>query len=127
MHRRARRSAQPLDVTERMATQPAQMPLADANMFTVMLVQALWGAVSSNFRTVALSLKPQSWKVLFVLEAEDARDREEIHEVVEEFSCLVAGYEPKDIRIETQLLVKSGALPVLPQDEWRVVFLRRES
>jgi hypothetical protein len=105
----------------------APMPLADANMFTVMLVQSLWGAISPNFRTVALSMKPEGWKVLFVLEAEDARDRETIDEVIEDFSCLITGYEPPNLRLENKVLVTAGSLPALDHNQWRVVFLRRES
>lgn len=96
-------------------------------MFTVMLAQSLLGVISPNFRTVALSLKPEIWEVLFVLEKDDARDREEIAEAMDDFSCLIAGFEPHNLRLESRVLINAGPLPAMDHSQWRMVFLRRES
>ena len=71
-------------------------------------------------------MRPECWEVFFVLEAEDARDRETIDEVIEAFSCLVAGYEPRNLRLESKVLVTADSLPAFDHSPWRVVFLRRE-
>lgn len=102
------------------------MPLAEANMFTVMLVQALWGAISSNFRSVSLSMQSLPWVVHFTLEREDKRDRLEIGEVIDEFVSLLEGYAPHGTSVEALVTVSSGPLPMPNHNESRLVFLRRE-
>jgi hypothetical protein len=104
----------------------SQLTLDQANAFTVMLVQATQGAISSNFRLVALSLGERIWTVRIVLEHDDPQDLEEARDIVEEFDALICGYTSADIALEQEILVSSTPLPALAVPPWRVVFRRRE-
>ena len=100
-----------------------ELTLNDRNKILVTLMQALWGAVSPNFRMVAISLEKSPWKLLFVLEKEDAIDREEIEEIKVQFGALfVTGATEYDV----ETVVKADPMP-WPNPLWTVVFRRRES
>lgn len=104
-----------------------RLSLEDANAFTVMLVQALLGAVSANFRCVAISFEKFVWEVQFILEKEDAGDREEIEDVMNEFDGLIAGYAPSGMQLKATIAVSTDSLAVHDPATWRVVFRRREA
>ena len=96
--------------------------LDDSNRGALMLSQAMLGAVSANFRMVALTKNESSWQLKFYLEAESVEDREEIQEVAEEFEALQA----IAIHYEVDIVVTKNEIkwPELPT---RVVFRRREA
>lgn len=92
-----------------------------------MFVQALSGAISPNFRMVAIAFTEPSWQLIFVLENDDAQDREEIEDVLGEFDALTWGVVASPISYQTSVVVDTSALGVLDPAVWRVVFRRRES
>ncbi|MDN3578083.1 hypothetical protein QWZ03_15045 [Chitinimonas viridis] len=93
----------------------------DFSIQVLRLVKALYGAVSPNFRMVMLSSENGRWQLTFVLEREDAEDREEIYDVVDEFEAL----QEKGIGYDLHVLV-SGELLVYPKVPAWVVYRRRE-
>lgn len=95
--------------------------LSEFNLAELNLVQALLGAVSPNFRMVTLSEDDGMWKFVFVLEHEDADDREEILDVVSEFDALQSG----PVEREVVITADSGPLE-WPDPPARVVYRRRE-
>lgn len=103
-----------------------KLDLNDQNKITVMLVQALWGAISPNFRMVALALTEPSWQLLFVLENECTADREEIEDVAGEFDALLLSLNAGSIKFNVKIVVSAEALPILDPSSWRIVFRRRE-
>ena len=56
--------------------------LEGRNFQVLMLVQALVGAISPNFRMVALCLDKEQWVIKFYLETDIEEDIEEIEEVI---------------------------------------------
>lgn len=104
-----------------------KLDLNDKNKVTVMLMQALWGAISPNFRMVALSLAEPVWELLFVLEKENATDREAIDDVVGEFDGLLLGFTDGVVNYQVTAVVSAEQLPLLDPATWRTVFRRRES
>ncbi|WP_213883107.1 hypothetical protein [Pseudomonas mosselii] len=52
------------------------------NYQVLMLVQALVGAISPNFRMVAISLEDGEWVTRFYLEEYDEEDIDEVEEVM---------------------------------------------
>jgi hypothetical protein len=103
-----------------------KLDLNDQNKVTVMLVQSLWGAISPNFRMVALALAEPIWQLLFVLENECAADREEIEDVAGEFDALLLGLNSGSVKFDVRIVVSVEPLPALDPSSWRVVFRRRE-
>lgn len=103
-----------------------KLDLNDQNKITVMLVQALWGAVSPNFRMVALSLSEPTWQLLFVLEDECLADREEIEDVAAEFDALLLGLDVGEVRFDVQIKVSTEPLEPLNPASWRMVYRRKE-
>lgn len=102
-----------------------RLTLDEENMITVMLMQALLGAVSANFRMVSLSLEGPIWKLQLVLESESAEDREEIIDIAGEFDGLLLSLDRKDIKFEVETLVTSDLIE-FPEPPTRVVFRRKE-
>ena len=88
---------------------------------TLRLVQALLGAISENFRMVALSNDGHSWRLIFVLAAECAEDREEIDDVACEFEAL----QEAAIAYKIDVMVNDESL-AWPSAPVRVVYRRRE-
>jgi hypothetical protein len=96
------------------------------NKVTVMLVQSLWGAISPNFRMIAISFSSPVWKLLFLLESDDEKDREEIEDVIGEFDALLLGLDVVVPKYEIEVMVNNSPLPRLDHSVWQVVFGRRE-
>lgn len=92
------------------------------NLQTVALSQALLGAVSPNFRQVALDRRDEEWSLHFVLERDDPIDREEIEDVVTQFEAVQEGPIP----LSVEVAVDAGDL-AWPEAPARTVFRRRES
>jgi hypothetical protein len=91
------------------------------NLMVLSLVQALLGAVSPNMRMVYLGRGESRWRLVFVLERDDAEDREEASDVATEFEALQA----RPIDYELQVIVSSDDLE-WPDPPSRVVYRRRE-
>jgi hypothetical protein len=103
-----------------------RLDLDAQNKVTVMLVQALWGSITPNFRLVALGLAEPVWQLLFILEAESSVDRDEIDEVVGEFDALALGFTESAQGFQATTIISKETLPGLDPASWRVVFRRRE-
>ncbi len=102
-----------------------RLTLDEENMVTVMLMQALLGALSTNFRMVALSLDGPIWKLQFVLQSESTEDLEEIEDIAGEFSGLLLALNRKDLKFEVDTLVSNDRIE-FPEPPARVVFRRKE-
>jgi hypothetical protein len=101
----------------------AKLSVDEENRYEVMLVQALCGVISSNFRMVSISFDQPCWKVTIVLEREDAVDDQEICDFTDEFYALLPN---GDIRINVETVISVATIP-WPTSPVRVVFRRRES
>lgn len=88
---------------------------------TLRLVQALLGAISENFRMVAISCDGNVWHLLFILAEERADDREEIADVGYDFEAL----QDAPIPYEIEVAVTDGTI-AWPDSSVRVVYRRRE-
>ncbi len=95
--------------------------LDEWNFQVLMLVQALVGAISANFRMVALLRDGDEWVLKFYLEENVEEDVEEIEDVV----CQYTAYQGSSLRCRSELIVGSEQLPGL-SDVGRVVYRRRE-
>ncbi len=96
--------------------------LAEWNHQVLMLMQALAGAVSSNFRMVTLGHDGNRWCLRFFIEEDLPQDREEIEDIVSEFEA----FQDQAIAYGFEVYVGTKALPMVQAPE-RVVFRRRES
>lgn len=101
----------------------SEMNVNDQNRMAVMLMQALWGAISPNFRMVALCLSGPIWKIWFVLENDDPDDREEIEDVAADFDAL---QDNGSATFNVEITVTDEPLQ-WPKPPWVVVFRRREN
>lgn len=96
------------------------------NMQVCFLTQAMRGAVTPNWRSVAMSFQDSKVQLHFVLERESTEDREEIQEVYEQFSIFqedarsftLAGF---DIAITTERIAWHDS------EIGRMVYRRKES
>lgn len=88
---------------------------------TLRLVQAMLGAVSPNFRMVAIAHDGHRWKLMFVLEEDRVEDRQEIEDIAVEFEAL----QEKPIAYEVTVSVVTRQIEWPPQSV-RVVYRRRE-
>lgn len=101
----------------------AELPtLEQWNLLTLSLVQAMLGAISPNFRLVAVSNTAGVWQLLFILESESEEDRDEISDIATELEAL----QDAAIRYELEIRVTSEPF-TLPSPPARVVYRRREN
>ena len=107
----------------------SKLTLDEQNKIVAMFVQALLGAISSNFRRVAIGFEGRTWLLSFVLEREDAGDREEIEDVAGEFDGLIGTLDPliQPNALSTEVIVSDGHLEPLDLSRWSIVFRRREN
>jgi hypothetical protein len=96
--------------------------LQEWNFQAVAVMQAMLGMPSPNFRRVTLGHDGTQWLIVFVLEREDAEDREEIEDFIAEWDSLQSRPEPCEVRT----VVEPGPLP---PTGWptRALYLRREA
>ncbi len=102
------------------------LSLNQQNTAVLMLNQALQGAISPNFRRIAISFLEDVWKIEVFLEVDDAIDRDEIEEVVDQFIVYLYDVEPSSPKIETLVQIGNSPLKLLEKQTERVVFQRRE-
>ncbi|MGE8362445.1 hypothetical protein [Pseudomonas sp.] len=101
------------------------MNTQEKNTVVVMLVQALIGAISSNFRMVLVDLEQPVWVIDFILAIESDVDREEIEDVITRFDVYMMDVEiPRaGFRWNVSVIPSHQALPAV---DGRCVFRRRE-
>ena len=102
-----------------MSSQPT---LEEWNFQVLMLIQALVGAISANFRMIALLWDGDEWVLRFYLEESNEEDVEEIEDVV----CQYTAYQGSSLRCRSELIVGRERRPGL-SEVGRVVYRRRES
>ena len=95
--------------------------LAEWNHQVLILVQALVGAVSPNFRMVTLGHDGQRWHLRFFLEEDRFEDREEIEDIL----CQYEAMQDQGLSYDFEVRAGSNVLPSILAPE-RVVFRRRE-
>ncbi|MBD9359690.1 hypothetical protein [Methylomonas fluvii] len=105
------------------------MTLDEENKIVVMLVQALLGSVSPNFRMVSISFKNPVWKLQFVLEDDNEIDREEIEDIITDFDVFLMDIYPEAkagaVKFEAETTIsKEDNLQIEPGT--RKVYRRRE-
>jgi hypothetical protein len=93
---------------------------AEENRQVVNLNQALLGAISPNFRAVAIRCQ-DAIVLTFLLEEDAAEDREEIEEVALAFEALQSG----PVSVSTEILVSTKPLADITL-AGRLVYYRRE-
>ena len=86
-----------------------------------MLVQALVGAISANFRMVALLWDGDEWLLRFYVEENVEDDVEEVENIV----CQYTAYQDSSLKCRSELIVGSERLPGVTE-VGRVVYRRRE-
>ena len=96
------------------------------NTVTVMLMQAMWGVISPNFRRIAWTLLDHAWTVQFGLERDDAEDREEIEDAMSDFDALLLEIEGGPGALLSEVIVSAEPLSMLDLNVWRPVYIRRE-
>ncbi|MFK3774462.1 hypothetical protein [Pseudomonas sp. NPDC089406] len=99
-----------------------QPSLEDWNFQVLMLVQALTGAVSANFRMVLLLWDGRQWVLRFYIEEDIEEDIDEIEDVV----CQYTAYQDCHLECCSEIIVGNGSLSGLAGGG-RVVYRRRES
>ena len=103
-----------------------EFDLNTRNMIAIMLIQALWGAISPNFRRVAITFDYEHIDLLFTLNEKSDEDIEEIKDVVDEFDCLLCDLNNDDITLNFEINIDSTPLEPLDPAKGFPVFLRKE-
>ena len=91
------------------------------NFQVLMLVQTLVGAISPNFRMVALCRGEDQWIVKFYLEEKLKEDIDEIEDIF----CQYTAYQDENLKCESEIIVGTQKLPNL-SEAGRVVYRRKE-
>lgn len=91
------------------------------NFQVLMLVQAMLGAVTPNFRMVVLSYEDDVWVIRFYLEEKIEDDIGEVEDII----CQYTAYQNSDLKCTSEILVGNEDLPSLSEAE-RVVYRRKE-
>lgn len=94
--------------------------LEEENIQVLNLLQALLGAVSSNFRAVSIDCN-HTITLTVLLAENDSEDREEIDDIEFEFIALQDG----PVAVSTEVLVSREPIGQIDM-RGRLVFLRRE-
>lgn len=95
--------------------------LEEQNLQVLNLMQALFGAVSPNFRAVSIIVQDEII-LHFLLEKDDEEDREEIEDIEFEFLAM----QDHLVTVTTEIVISNKPL-MENQLPGRRVFLRRES
>ncbi len=88
-----------------------------ANQIQVMLMQALIGVITANFRMVSVEISNDMCKITTVL---SQHDEEEAADLADELSIL------SEVRCSSEVVISASAI-ALPEPPGRVVFRRKES
>lgn len=99
----------------------AEAELKAWNFQVLMLVQAMLGAVTPNFRMVVLSCEDDVWLIRFYLEENIDDDIGEVEDII----CQYTAYQGSDLKCRSEIFVGNEDLPSLSEAE-RVVYRRKE-
>jgi len=97
------------------------LSLDEWNFQVLMLVQALVGSISENFRMVALCYDDAEWVLKFYLDKSLDEDVDEIEDVV----CQYTAYQDSGLKCRYEIVIGTQSLPAF-SDVGRVVYRRRE-
>ena len=98
--------------------------LLGTNGRIVNLTQAMLGSITPNFRAVSIELTPAAVNLYFLLERDSEADREEIEDIVFEYTALEVGFSDSREVIES-VVVSAEEAPMLPMRGFHV-FRRKE-
>ncbi|MDO5657557.1 MAG: hypothetical protein Q4G36_04470 [Paracoccus sp. (in: a-proteobacteria)] len=104
----------------------------DWNCYTLMLVQALLGVISGNFRMVTLEFAGDRWIATAMLFEESQTDRDKFLDAIDEFSIFVEDVKPQlspDAYRKIVGKIEVGAQPVESHvsNDLRTIFRLREA
>ena len=99
----------------------AEAELKAWNFQVLMLVQAMLGAVTPNFRMVVLSCEDDVWVIRFYIEENIEDDIGEVEEIM----CQYTAYQGAYLKCRSEIIVGKEDLPNLSEAE-RVVYRRKE-
>lgn len=91
------------------------------NFQVLMLIQAMLGAVTPNFRMVVLSREDDVWVIKFYLEKNIEDDVDEVEDII----CQYTAYQVSDLKCKSEVLIGNEKLPGLSETE-RAVYRRKE-
>lgn len=91
------------------------------NFQVLMLVQAMLGALTPNFRMVVLSRESDEWVVRFYIEKNIKSDLDEVEDIV----CQYTAYQDSSLKCKSEVFIGSEVLPSLTEID-RVVYRRKE-
>lgn len=91
------------------------------NHQVLMLVQAMLGAVTPNFRMVVLSREGEEWVISFYFEKDVEGDIEEVEDII----CQYTAYQGSSLKCRREVIVSREKLPGLSEAD-RVVYRRKE-
>ncbi|MBI6856170.1 hypothetical protein YA0002_25760 [Pseudomonas cichorii] len=90
------------------------------NFQVLMLVQAMQGAITRNFRMIALFREGDVWVIKYCLEEEIDSDIEEIQDI----ECQYTAYQDSSLKCRSEVVIGNGRL--IDLDGGRVVYRRKE-
>jgi len=106
----------------------------DWSLVLVMLMQAMIGAISKNFRQVSLEVKGNYWLLHVVLERDSFEDREEINDIADELSIYLEGIKQEiscssfiKNKVEVDVVISRTKLLFEDNPRARLVFRRKEA
>ena len=102
------------------------MTLNEKNKIIAMLTQSMLGAISNNFRLIAVDLEHSLLKIHFILSEDSDVDREEIEDVMSNFEVCMMDVDISCAGLASQISIISNNHP-LPEIECVRVFQRRDS
>ncbi len=98
----------------------------------VMCIQAMIGAISLNFRQVSLSFQNDCWILAVTLEKDSIEDREEVSEILTEFSTFLEGIKDKISKVAYTKVFANIEIsndmpcPYMQGKSTRILFRRKE-
>lgn len=101
------------------------LSLDEKNKCHVMFSQALLGAITPNFRMIAIDFQLEAWKILFVLEKEDAFDLEEIEDILCQFDALCLG-NVENVPFQPKTIITTEFIACEQSDTVRIIYKRKE-
>ncbi|MBM7067864.1 hypothetical protein [Actibacterium sp. 188UL27-1] len=109
----------------------AEPTLSDWVWIESMFRAAMIGAISSNVRQIVLRYETSTWHLRVTLAKEDADDREEMDDIVDQFSVLLEDIKNRIsadayCRAQQDTIVHQGALTEASDTRQRIMYRRRE-
>jgi hypothetical protein len=96
-----------------------------------MIVKAMRGAITPNFRMIALRSIDASWRLDFFFAQDDPGDRQAAREIREDLAASlddIRGRLTPEALVHVEYIVTTGPgpLPLDPETDLRIIYLRNE-